>query len=456
MSTIDVPPRAGTALRHRVVWSEGMFLRPQHFQQLERHFERYVQLRCLPVQGLFWGFSTLDIDTEALAQGKVVLLAASGVMPDGTPFDFAGGSDAPAPLDIRTDVTNETIMLAVPTWRGDSAQISFDENSVSPLSRYVATETEVADVNTIGLGPALIQIGKLHLRLMAESELSSDWQAMGVMRIVERRADRRVIADAGYIPPMLAAQTSQVLASYMSELHRLLTQRGEALASRLTQPGRSGVGEVADFLLLELINRYIAVTWHAQQPVAIHPETLYRDWLKLACDLSTFTSSTHSPQVLPRYDHDDLSTTFGELMNELRRSLATMLEQNAIQIELKDAGNGVRVAIMSDTELMRDAGFVLAVHADMPADALHTRFPAQVKLGPVDRIRDLVQLQLPGIGVRALPVAPRQIPYHAGYAYFELDKSGDLWRQLDRSGGLALHLAGEFPGLSMAFWAIRG
>ncbi|BCG04508.1 type VI secretion system-associated protein (plasmid) [Paraburkholderia sp. PGU19] len=450
------PVRASAALRHRVVWSEGMFLRPQHFQQLERHFERYVQLRCLPVQGLFWGFTRLEIDQEALEQGKVVLLCASGIMPDGTPFDFAGGKDGPAPLDIRSDLSNATIVLAVPTWRGDGVQVSFDDDAASPLSRYVAEETEVEDVNAIGLGPALIQVGKLHLRLMPESKLSSDWQAMGVIRIVERRADRRVIVDDSYIPPILAAQASPVLASQMNELHRLLMQRGETLASRLAQPGRAGVGEVADFLLLELINRYIAVSWHALQPLAIHPEALYRDWLKLACDLSTFTSGTHSPQALPPYQHDDLSETFGTLMNELRRSLATMLEQNAVEIAFRDAGNGVRVAIMSDTELMREAGFVLAVHADVPAEALHTRFPAQVKLGPVERIRDLVQLQLPGIGVRALPVAPRQIPYHAGHAYFELDKSSELWRQLDKSGGLALYLAGEFPGLSLAFWAIRG
>ncbi|MBL3950393.1 type VI secretion system baseplate subunit TssK, partial [Bacteroides thetaiotaomicron] len=84
----------------------------------------------------------------------------------------------------------------------------------------------------------------------------------------------------------------------------------------------------------------------------------------------------------------------------------------------------------------------------VPADSLRTRFPAQAKLGPVERIRDLVQLQLPGITMRQLPVAPRQIPYHAGHTYFEIDKGSDLWKQLARSGGLAFHFAGEFPGLS--------
>ena len=58
--------------------------------------------------------------------------------------------------------------------------------------------------------------------------------------------------------------------------------------------------------------------------------------------------------------------------------------------------------------------------------------------------------------LRLLPVAPRQIPYNAGYHYFELDTGGELWRQLEKSSGLALHVAGDLPGLAMECWAIRG
>jgi type VI secretion system protein ImpJ len=82
-------------------------------------------------------------------------------------------------------------------------------------------------------------------------------------------------------------------------------------------------------------------------------------------------------------------------------------------------------------------------------------FPRQVKLGPADRIRDLVNLNLPGLGIRLLPVAPRQIPYHADFHYFTIERSGELWKQLEASRALALHVAGEFPGLELECWAIR-
>src|SRR5690606_1503539 len=115
-----------------------------------------------------------------------------------------------------------------------------------------------------------------------------------------------------------------------------------------------------------------------------------------------------------------------------------------------------RVAPITDRSLLTSASFVLAVRADMPAEVLRRNFPNQVKIGPVEQIRELVNVALPGITVRPLPVAPRQIPYHAGVTYFELDRSGQHWKQLATSGGFAIHVAGEFPGLEMEFWAIKG
>jgi type VI secretion system protein ImpJ len=66
-----------------------------------------------------------------------------------------------------------------------------------------------------------------------------------------------------------------------------------------------------------------------------------------------------------------------------------------------------------------------------------------------------VYLQLPGIGLQPMAVAPRQIPYHAGFAYFELDRNNDLWRTLKGSGGIAVHQSGDLPNLAMELWAVR-
>ena len=144
------------------------------------------------------------------------------------------------------------------------------------------------------------------------------------------------------------------------------------------------------------------------------------------------------------------------MVADIRRSLSMVLERTAIPIDLETRSYGLRVAAIPDGDLLRSARLVLAAKAQLPAERVHTSLPTLVKIGPVERIRDLVNLNLPGLVLRGLPVVPRQIPYHAGFVYFELERGGELWKVTEQSGALALHIAGEFPGLELELWALRG
>jgi type VI secretion system protein ImpJ len=437
------------------LWTEGMYLRPQHFQQSQRYIEHYLEHRCRGLGGAYWGFLELDLDPQLLELGKIGMRRAVGTMPDGTPFCFDSPAEAPAPLDFPLTSKNAEVVLALPLRRPGSEEVLFTEIEGSP-ARYGVAEAELSDANAVALEPAPVQLARPRYRLALREELGDTYQTIGVVRVIERGNDQRLRLDEAYIPPLLACMAQSTLAGLVKEVHSLLQQRSHALAQRLSQPGRGGVGEVADFMLLELTNRSLASTWVAQQDRQRHPFDLFHDWLRLAFDLATFTAANRQPQQWPRYLHDDLQNSFEPLMVELRQALSTVLEQGAISIALQDRGHGVRVGSIPSPDLLREAGFILAVHAELPGEAIRTRFPAQVKLGTVERIRDLVQLQLPGIGVRPLPVAPRQIPYNAGYLYFEMEKRGEMWQQLQKTGVLAMHLAGEFPGLDVELWAVRG
>lgn len=440
---------------NKVVWTEGMFLQPQHFQQHDRYLAHQLDARLAASFGYGWGFFALALDDAALAQGKLALSSASGVLPDGTAFHIPGHDAAPAALDIPADARNELVLLAVSLARPGVAESDAEGGGGSMPPRFRVAEVDVGDTNATAEREAPIQIGQLNLRLILARDASEGTSHIGVARIVERRADNRLILDTSYIPPTLHAPNNAILDGYVREVHGLLHQRGEALAARLGQPGRGGVGEIADFLLLETVNRNEPTFAHLQKVSVLHPERLYATCLSLAGDLATFRDKRR-PALLPEYHHDEPAACFKAVMQDLRQSLSMVLEQTAIPIELQDRKYGIRVGIIADVELQRTASFVLAVGAQMPADALRVRFPTQVKIGPVERIRDLVNLQLPGVTLRPLPVAPRQIPYHAGFNYFELETRGnEMWKQLETSGGLAMHIAGDFPGLELQFWAIR-
>src|SRR6185437_2893284 len=162
------------------------------------------------------------------------------------------------------------------------------------------------------------------------------------------------------------------------------------------------------------------------------------------------------PPALPPYRHEALRESFEPLIAALRASLSAVLEQTAIPIPLQERKFGVWVAVVPDLTLLDNAAFVLAAKADVKSEELRRQLPAQSKIGPVEKIRDLVNLQLPGIPVSPMPVAPRQIPYNAGYLYFEFDRHAAMWRELKTSGGIAFHFGSGFAGLDLQLWAIRG
>ena len=451
-----VPIDRGSPLswRSKVIWSQGMFLQPHHFQQEARHVEHLLDARVRATGPHAWGFSELVLDEGLLALGRVGLLRASGVLPDGTPFAIPTLDAAPVPLELPADLKGEIVCLCAPVARAGVTEIDFGDTGTHDLHRFRAVDEELRDHTNAVDEPEPIQTGALNLSLMRARDVTDAYAVLGVASVIERRPDNQVTLDRGYIAPQTRIEATAQLSATASLLHGLIQQRARALAARMGQLGH-GTSEMADFLMLQALNRAEPVfRQHAGGP-HVHPAEFHLACLQLTGDLSTFASDARHPPEFPLYRHVDLNATFTPVVEALRRMLSTVLERNALQIELADRGRGVRTGVFPDAELARTSNFVLAVNAQLPSDQVRQRFPTQSKLGPADRLRDLVNLQLPGVVLRLLPTAPRQLPFHAGFHYFELDRGGDLWKQIERNGSLALHVAGDFPGLELELWAIR-
>jgi type VI secretion system protein ImpJ len=189
----------------------------------------------------------------------------------------------------------------------------------------------------------------------------------------------------------------------------------------------------------------------------IHPETFYQRAVEMAGEFATFGTERRRPPAFPPYRHHDLQRTFAPVIAELRRSMSVTQVENAILIPLEERRFGIRVGVIHNRELLTTAAFVLAVRAEMAAESLRRHFPTQVKIGATEQIKDLVNSALPGIKVMPLPAVPWQLPpQNPGVTYFDLDRTGPFWKALGQSGGIAVHLSGDFPRVEMELWAIRG
>ncbi len=439
---------------NKVIWSEGLFLRPQHFQQQDRYFERYVETRCQALVTDSWGLTEIELERDLLGVGKVGVRRAAGVFPDGTPFRMPDDDPLPAPMDVDAQTRDQLVHITVPLRRPGATDLNRASEG-DGLERHSIVELEARDATLASGDTALLEVAALRTRLLLGGDVTAAYASLPLAHVVECRADRSVVLDDRFIPTVLHVRAASRLATFATELLGLLHQRGEALAGRVSATGRGGAAEIADFLMLQVINRFEPLVAHHVASGRLHPEELFRLCVSLAGELSTFTTPAKRPPTLSEYRHDRLRESFEPVMAALRAALSAVLEQAAIPIPIELRKFGVRVALPPDRSLYRTSVFILAARADLPAEDLRRRFPTQLKVGPVEKIRDLVNVQLPGVRVQAVPVAPRQIPYHAGFVYFELDQSSQLWSQLETSGGLALHVAGDFPGLTLELWAVR-
>jgi type VI secretion system protein ImpJ len=440
---------------NRVVWSEGMYLRVHHFQQSDRWTERLVRASTREMQPYPWGFAGLSINRELLGVGKFALTSARGLFADGTPFDAPGDTDLPPALELAEGTRNAIVYLTLPERQHGAVEVGSDRRE-DAASRWRRIEYEAADSNADSFTQAAIEVGRQRLGYALSGASLAGFDRLSVARIVEVRSDLAVVLDDKFISPTLNCAAEAPLAALVAELHGLVTHRADALAARMADPTVRGTAEIADFLLLQSLNRHEPRLRHAvSQAGRLHPENFYALALEIAGELATFTSGSRRASAFPDYKHDDLQATFAAVFADLRASLSSVLEQTAVAIPLQDRRHGVRVGTINDRSLLLSATFVLAVRANMPPEMLRRSLPNQIKIGPVEQIAQLVNISLPGIRVRALPVAPRQLPFQNGTVYFELENSGPLWKQLDVSGALAVHLAGEFPELAMELWAIK-
>jgi type VI secretion system protein ImpJ len=441
--------------RNKVIWSQGLFLRPHHLQQHDRYFEHLLDSRCASLQTHGWGITELEIDKNQLSLGNFSITACKGILPDGTPFNIPEDAPLPTPLSITEGMFNEKVYLGLALSRRGSIETE-SSSATKSLARFNPQEMEVNDNVAGHESSTTLQVGELRLHLMLDNEERNNFSCLELARVQESRPDKGIILDTAFLPTCLDCSASPILKGFITELQGLLEHRCEALVGRVSDGGRGGVAEIADFLLLLLVNRSLPLITHLANLPGLHPEAFYRSALQLAGELATFTSEQKRAPEFPPYQHNDQESTFTPLMKELRHSLSMVLEQNAIAIPLEERKYGVRVATIADKSLLHNAQFVLAIKADVSQEMLQSTFPSQLKIGAVEHIRQMVNSGLPGIGLRLLPVAPRQIPYHAGFTYFELDQTSSHWEGLEQSGAFAMHVSGDFPGLTMEFWSIKG
>jgi type VI secretion system protein ImpJ len=437
----------------RVAWREGLFLRPQHFQQQDRHADALIRARVEPLRPYPWGIVELKLNQDLGALGKFAVERCVGILPDGQPFAIPDDLPAPPPLDLPADARDAVVSLTLPARQAGATEFQTREGS-DEATRYVVDEEEAMDAFSEERTREPLETAKPNLRFGVTRDQTYGRVCLGLARVREIQ-NGQVVFDERYIPPCLDVRASPRLMGFLDDIIGRAEQRVEELAMRAVESAEGGADSIASFLLLQALNRWSPMLAHLKAIPSVHPERMFEAFLGMAGELSTLVRADRKPPPFPSYRHEDLQACFEPVVDALQAALSAIFDRAAVQLPLENAGPGAYISRITDHNLYKTGFFYLAVAAAAPLDDIRARFPAVAKIGAVQKMRQIVDAALPGVPLRHVPQPPPQIRVLPGHIYFELDRSAPDWKDFASAPSLGLHVAGDWPQLRLELWCVK-
>jgi type VI secretion system protein ImpJ len=435
----------------KVVWSEGLFLRPQHFQQGDRYIEHLVMGRTAQVTPYPWGFSDLELDRDLAKQGKFGFRRASGIMPDGTPFSLPADSPLPAPVAAPDNAAGMFVWLLMPMIHPNTREV--DADTVESASRFlVGSETLIDSASKLQVEEQ-IDVALPRLSFEIRKTPKPGFVSLVCAKIIEV-TDKSIVFDERFAPPVLLVSAHPTVLGWLDRVIGWIETKLEEL-SRFASDRHSGGGlQGVDYSVLQLLNRQVPVFRHFKASRYVHPERLYIEMLRMAGELSTYSTKERRAREYPAYDHDDPDKTFSPVLADIQRFLSVDVSR-AIRLEIVEKAANAFLATVTDRNLFKASTFVLEVAANRPLTEIQNQFPQLFKIGPNTKMNDIVHAHLPGIQLIHVPTPPAQIRAISSNVYFVLDRMSPLWPSFSTAAGIGMHFSGDWPGLELNLWAIK-
>ncbi len=435
----------------KVVWHEGMYLGPHHFQVQSQSFEDLVHFSTSSLWFAPYGVINCQLDADALQNGILSVVHARGLFPDGMAFQMPDADAVPPVLNINDlfSTTRESllVLLAVPERRPEGPNCALDSEPSQIELRYQAEMLSLPDENT-GRDEKQIQIGRKNIRFALETQDNTGLVTLPVARVL-RDGSGRFIFDPSFIPPCLQISASERLLVIARTLVDILDEKSASLsrARRATAQGRAGYSseEIASFWFVHTVNESLSVLRHLSVSERGHPEQLYVEMSRLAGALCTFGLESH-PESLPAYNHDDLEKCFGPLNQHIRAHLELVVPSNCVLIPLVLAGKNFRNGEVLDQRCLDRARWVLAVRADTGEAEIIAKSPRLIKICSKDLLPELVKTALPGLGLVHLPIPPSAIAPKVEFQYFGISRTGNSWEHIVQTRKIGVYVPDDLPG----------
>jgi type VI secretion system protein ImpJ len=436
----------------RVVWAEGMYISPQHFQAQSRFYEDTIDFATRSLWSKPWGLLHARLDEDALRNGRTVLLEASGIFEDGLAFETRGGVPAAPPRSVEELLrpTDAEVLLHLGVSRIHASgqlysSVDASNERETQTSFRFRTIANVLRDNTNGIDEHEVFLGESNLSLLTERELTSGMSTIPLARLV-RDGRGGLLYDPEYIAPSLRMAASPTLMLLGKRLVEILDEKMGPLLRSMQPRGRFEAGttqlDVATYWFLHALSTAVPVLRHLCATRHAHPEQFYLELSRLAGALSTFATET-SLNELPDYDHRNPEHAFRALDAYIRNHLELVVPTNTVALKFTPGIPYIQEADVLDERCLRRARWVLGIRANLGEAALIDGVPRLIKVCSSRFVPELVRRALPGLALLHLPTPPSAIRAEVDKQYFAIDLSGPCWEHILQSRRVGVYIPGE-------------
>ena len=433
----------------RVVWSEGMFMSPQHLQQQDAYHEALLATRLAALTPYDWGVVGLEIDREALGRGTLGLRRFSGIFPSGLALTFEdGGKDAPAarPVDAAFDPKSRSldVYLAIPAER-EGMPLFARRGESSDLARFSVENRPTADwLNEAA--PIAVQLARPKVSFIFGNEPREDFETLKVAELTREASGALAVVEA-YIPPALRIDASPYIMDGLRKLLRLISAKQRELSDARRFRDASALeftaSDVTRYLQLSALNGVLPFLLHALEAGNLSPQQIYLELIQSAGSLATFGVESNLG-TLPPFQHAQLRSTFEPLFERLDKLLRSVAVEQCIQVPIESRPGGLYWGKLDDERLQRCPQFILSVKSELPESQVAETLPRLAKIASKNELNTLLRAATPGVPIQVTHRPPPEVSVKPGVVYFSLGLEDGYWKRALQEQSVAVYLPQTF------------
>lgn len=440
----------------QVHWSEGLFIQPQHLQQMQASLTSLARVQRKLFVPFDYGFYDLELDPEALITRRVVIKRFSAVMPDGTEISMPGNCNVET-LELTMENSGQTevnVYLTVPIRSTVGSNLKSDSKS---NGRYTLKENLVVDENT-GENEIPLISRNFNAFLLTDVKNATDCSYIQLckLRWVSINAGQpslQIVSD--YMPPFVSLSQDCPLLKIASELIFQLKAVKNSILDQfdtdIFDPNNLSGAKLLQLATLRIVTLYSNRFDSELVPSRISTYTLYLELVSLLSELESLTpSSMYKP--IPIYDHDNLKPVIEALLKRIRDILLRGGVSSALAFEFFEKNSVLQLDDL-DERIFEAKDLFLAVQF---TGNLRDRVN-DIEIGDNFRLIDKKSLSDRIRGVKLLEIRnpPQYLPNIAHTLWFKLDcdSSERIWKYIKEEKNMAIDCAGDlFPNLTATLY----